>query len=180
MSKQSLIRRALIIFYLPLGIISGCCNKQSEKEIVNNNNVNFLITDTNMISVLDTYIEKYNLDSNTLLRLYIENIPWRKSFIIVNSYSADDLKFNSCSYYSLYKGFNILIYTGIEKFKNGTDSIPQALNKFMNKEPKVYNYFSHRYEFNYETKKDTFYQIDVNLYLFNPEPKTDYKFLNAE
>jgi hypothetical protein len=170
-----------IAFSIPLLMLSGCYNKESKKESANKNYINFIITDTSMIRVLDTFIEEYKLkNDNCLLRLYVEHNPWKKSFVIVNSFSADDLKINRCSYYSLYKGFNVLIYTGIEKFKNTADSIPRELDRFMNKQPKVYNYFSYRYEFNYENKKDTFYQMDVNLYLFNPEPMKDYKFLKEE
>jgi len=152
---------------LTIGMIS-CkrCQNVSDSENLDMNL--WVVSDSTLQYAIDTFVVINGLEKgDALLRLFIENIPEKKSFIICNSYSADDLKVKNWSFYSKYNGFDMIIYTGLEKFEKNNDSIPEALKRFLNKEPKIFNYISYRFEYDKRKKIDTFYRIAVNDYLFD-------------
>lgn len=163
-------RKNLIKLLLCVPLLGSIACGRVETQSAKHENRDFLITDTSLVKTFDRVIGILNSDTDRcVFRLFIRNEPLLKSFIVMNSYSLDDLSAYPCMYYSTYKGFNVMVYTGVERYMPA-QSIPERLHHFLNKEPRLYTYHSFQYDLDVLTGRDTFYTVQNNLYLLDPKP----------
>ncbi|NVO01470.1 MAG: hypothetical protein HXX09_02075 [Bacteroidetes bacterium] len=135
--------------------MSNCNNIMTQK-----NSKEIIVSDSSLLKAFDFLIDRYKLDTNTffiLVNIGNEELQ-KKSFSIVENYFISDSVLLTCSYFSKYRGVDIIIKTGFDRFNQQEKSYPTRFNRFTkNSKPRVRELHPYTYEYDYETKKDTIF-----------------------
>ena len=112
-----------------------------------------------MLNALSYYVNNHKNDTNNIfLWVFVGNDPAKKSFSIIDCKYIEDSILRKSTYFSKYKGLNIVINTGYDNFNQPDKEYPERLRKFTKRNNGyIDNHFFYTYEYDMKTGNDTIY-----------------------
>ena len=172
MGKRKYIRiLCLSNIIITMVFLSGCIsNIENEKCKC----VEIAINDKSLLNAFDYYIDVNKIDTSLkFLWVFIGNEPAKKSFSITDCYYLEDSILRKNSFFSKYRGLNIVINTGYDNFNQQNKDYPDRFIKFTNKKYFIGENSFYTYEYDLKTGKDTIYHT-LKFYYWVSEPKTKF------